>query len=181
MATDDPKKILAEVTKAKPRGYSSYENGLEKDRTAYSVVLDSEKRADAVIAKLRKRLPAGWVAFAGTIRRVGVKGRRVEVVVAPGADQFDIVRIARTEPVNFGLETKDVIATLKAWDAKYGIDIVQASTDTVGLWFAKMGNVDKLARVIKKFCPDVVVQGFGSLAELAKYLRKESGVSLWWD
>ena len=180
-SSNDPSSILAEVTKTKPRAFSTYDFGREKDRTAFSVVLDDEERADAAVLKIRKRLSAGWLAFVGTVRFVGVRGRKVEVVVAPGTNQFDMLRIARTDAVNFGLETEQIIAMLKKWDARYGIDIVRANTDTVAMLFARMGDVDKLARVIKKFCPDIVDQGVGSVAALAKLLRKESGVSLWWD
>lgn len=103
-------------------------------------------------------------------------------MIAPGADQFDILRSARTDAVNFGILTEGIIKQLVRWDRTHGIDIVLASTDTVVFKLRKRPvNLDAFAKEVYAFCPDAVDQGTETLEALAKEIGARGEVSLWWD
>ncbi len=169
--------IVKRVAKTKPRLYATYDFGRERDDSALSLETTAA-RADTIVAALRKALPPGWIAFIGTMH---LSSKRAEVVVGRGESQFDILRIARSDACNFGLDTEDLITTLRTWDKTHDIDIFQASTDTVGISFAKVPDAAKLARKIHRFCPDVVDQGLGTIEALEKLVKKTKQISLWWD
>ncbi len=43
--------------------------------------------------------------------------------MAPGNDQFDILRVAASDAVNYDMLTEDLIRELRAWHRDFGIDI----------------------------------------------------------
>ena len=87
----------------------------------------------------------------------------VELVVAPGRDQFDILRTAKTDGTNYDMENEAIVAVLRAWDREFGVDIWQAETDTVQLRLKSVPrNLPAFAQRGYKFCPDSVDQGVGS-------------------
>ncbi len=97
------------------------------------------------------------------------------IVVASTSDQYDTLRIERTEAGNYGMGTEDVIAKLEILDEKYGIDIVQAGNANVQFVLKRIpkGNeARELERWLLDFCPDLDV-----------YPQDLAGgrVSLWWD
>ena len=130
-------------------------------------------------------MPAGYTAHLGTNRFLGdekVADGEVELVVAPGANQFDIVRTARTDAINYGILTEAIIKRLESWDRAYGIDIVLANVDTIVFKLRKQPpDVVAFAKEVDAFCPDTVDQGAGTLDALAKDIGQRGAVSLWWD
>lgn len=179
---EDGAKILAEVSGQKTRGYSTQDFGRAMYKEGRSVLV-KEEVAESVLIKLRKRLPTGLISFVGVTRNLEEpKPDGIEVVVAEGRDQFDILRVAATDGTNYGLGTEDLIKELKKWDREIGIDIWQAETDTIQI---KLHSAPKdplaFAKRIYKFCPDIVDQGVGSVKELAKVISKDKAVFLWWD
>ena len=128
-----PQELLAAVTKSNVRDFWTNDFGRENRSGGYSVIVPTE-RAEAFLKSIRGQLPAGYVAFVGTTNNLNdpkVKG--AEIVLAPGQDQFDIIRLAATDAVNYDKTTYQIIEELKQWDAQVGIDIWQAETDTVQL------------------------------------------------
>lgn len=174
--------VLQEVTKAKVRPFATRDFGRERFGGAVSVLVP-EAKAQALLVAVRKKLPPGFVAFIGTTHSLAEPPAvGVEVVAAPGNDPLDILDIARTDAVNYGMATKDLKEKLRQWQASYGIDIWQAETDTLQLRLGKLpANIKAFAREVYKFCPDTVDQGVGTLPALEKAIREQQGLLLWWD
>ncbi len=173
---------MSEVSGQKIRSYSTQDFGRAMYTKGRSVLV-KEGAAESVLAALRKRLPAGLISFVGVTRNLAEpKPHGVEIVVAEGRDQFDILRVAATDGTNYELGTEDLIKELKKWDREIGIDIWQAETDTIQI---KLRSAPKdplaFAKRVYKFCPDIVDQGVGSVKELAKVISREKAVFLWWD
>ncbi len=166
------------------------------------------QKANAALRRLRTVLPPGFVAFVGTNRflhsgwsRAGqrrgeVEIARLELAVGPGSSQFDIVKLAGTEPVNYSMTTGDVITRLQAVDRYAGIDISQACFDTLTFSLRKTpADKYKLAKLILKvcpelhpaYCPDEFPNIKPNRTEVRNYeafvhgLEKGAKILLWWD
>ena len=173
---------LAANAGATPRRYSTFDFGRQQDTSNISLVL-SEKRAQKLLPNLRSRLGDGLVAFIGTTRWLGEERHPgVELVVARGQTQFDILRAARSDAVNHCMETEDLISQLQDLHKRVGIDIFQAEADTVQFEFLNAPKEpEKMAEELYELCPDIVDQGCGSVNALARGLRESRLVLLWWD
>jgi hypothetical protein len=175
--------LLEQVSGEKPRPYMTYDFGRGQDPRAVSVVVP-ESEALNLVAELHPYVPAGWLAFAGTYSWAGTEqhDNATEVVIGPGSNQFDIVRLARTDGVNYDLSTADVIRKLKSYDTQVGIQILQANTDTVVVRIKRLPrDVPAFSRDVYRFCPDIVDQGAGSVAALETDLTKNRMLYFWWD
>ena len=178
---DDGARILADESGAKLRRYSTRDFGRERYDRARSVLVADQDRAADVVKRVRARLPAGLVAFVGTQVSLAENAPRgVEVVVAAAANPLDIVRIAATDGVNRGLDTEDIVAVLKKWHERYGIDIHAAQTDTIQLRLrSQPDDVAAFANEVRAFAPDSL-EGMESVeAFVAEIARGE--VFLFWD
>ena len=174
--------VLREASGAEPRRYATYDFGRSQDPQSASVIV-SEARAETLIDGLRARLPAGWVSFEGTSRWLGDEVHQgVEVVVGPGSDQFDILRLARSDAVNYDMGTEALVRKLQDYDRQVGIQILIANTDTV-VFSLRSAPADyrAFAEDLYEFCPDIVDQGFSTLDELEADLQRTQWVGLWWD
>ena len=173
---------LAERSSQALRGYSTRDFGREEFRGARSVLVQAS-RAEAILEDVRRQLGPGLVAFIGTQNSFAEpKANGVEVVVGNGTSQFDILRIAASDAVNYDKGTEDLIKQLQSWDASFGVDIFQAETDTVQFRLKSMpSDMQSFAQEVYEFCPDIVDQGVGSVEELVEEIRAASAVMLWWD
>lgn len=193
---------LAELTGRSVRNYSTVDFGRDMNLDCISVVIEragmfdprdlmdqleglsrAREEAETLVFEIRKHLPPGTVCFVGTTRFPGngpVDG--AEIVVAPGDSQFDILRHARTDAINYDMGTNDLINRLKKYDQQLGIDIYHAETDTVEFILHSLPeDVNAFAEELYDFCPDMVDQGHGSVEELEDDLRDSKRVCLWWD
>jgi len=175
-------KVLSKALRVEVRTYSTYDFGREKDNRSVSFIL-SEERALKVLPVLRASLGSDLVAFIGTSQWLGQeKHTGVEIVVANGKSQFDILRIARSDAVNYDMLTEDIIKRLQEYDGKYGIDIFQAETDTIRFRLKSLpGNMKEFSEDLYEFCPDIVDQGAGSVDALTREISGNRMVYLWWD
>lgn len=177
------KDYLAAKTGAEAREYSTFDFGRAREPGATSVVMP-EREARIALDEVRAGIiGSGWVAFIGTTRWLGDEQHEgVELVLGPGTDQFDILRIARTDAVNYDMGTESLIRRFEAWHEAVGIDIVEASTDTVDVKLAKLpSDLGAFAKEVYAFCPDTVDQGFGTLAALQADIKERQAVFFWWD
>ena len=82
-------------------------------------------------------------------------------------DKYQPLRDAGTSAGNFDLDTDAVIEHLRAWDARYGISLSDAGTDSVTVSFNEVPeDTGELAADIYAFCPDTVDQHFGCIGEM---------------
>lgn len=193
---------LAELTDRTVRNYSTCEFGSEENSDCISVVIEraglfdprdtldhmealshAQTEAEMIVFRIRKALPAGVVCFVGTTRFPGdgpVDG--AEIVVGPGDSQFDILRHARSDALNYDMQTADLIAKLQTYDDEFGIDIYHAETDIVEFMLLGLPeDVLGFAQSLYRFCPDMVDRGLGTVEELEEDIRETLRVRLWWD
>jgi hypothetical protein len=187
--------LLAKQSGQPLRLYSTRDFGRDKFPGARSVLV-SPSLAQPLVQRMRAQLGPGLVVFVGNglvsadvpasgsaQELVGLLSPQgVEVVVGKGASQFDILRIAATDAVNYSMGTEDLIRKLKQWDAAFGIDIDMADTDTIQLRLKTLpSDIHAFAKELYAFCPDIVDQGVGSVEKLEQSLRESRAVFLWWD
>ena len=164
------------------REYMTYDFGRARSSEAVSIVAAEDEALD-LAAELRAGLDEGYSAFLGTDLWLGDEAHpgEVEVVVAPIQEKWDILRLARTDAVNYDMQTEDVISWLAERDSMLQLDILQANTDTV---FAALGAVpadmDSFLAELYEFCPDIVDQGVGSVEALSEMIDARV-LYLWWD
>lgn len=175
-------RLLARASGQRVRSYSTHDFGRERDDRCLSVVLP-ERRASALLPVIRPELPPGAVAFIGTTKWLGEERHGgVELVVGPGESQLDVLRLARTDAVNYDMDTEDIVAKLREYDDEYGIMITHAETDTVEFTLAREpDDLSAFAADLYTFCPDMVDQGIGSVEALAEAIEITGAVYLWWD
>src|SRR5437870_2849713 len=148
---------LSDIAGQPFRAYSSFDFGREHDDTARSVIVAKEAAVE-VLKTVRAELKPGVVAFIGTTNWLGKeKPDGVEIVVANGQSQFDILRTARSDAANYGLDTEDLIQKLKEYDDAFGIDIFYAETDTIQFRLSEMPDpLRPFCEDLYKFCPAIV-------------------------
>jgi hypothetical protein len=161
----------------------TFDFGRDRDERALSVVVP---RADGatLVHKLRPAAPTGWLVFVGTDQWLGDEQHKdaVEIVIGPGSDQFDILRLARSDAINYGMGTEELIRKLKSYDATVGLDILQANTDTVVSQLLRLPtDPDAFVADVYAFCPDIVDQGTGTVAALRDEIQRTRVLFLWWD
>lgn len=114
--------------------------------------------------------------------------------------------------INVDLETDDIVQKLAVWDEKHGVHVVDTAHDRLTLQFERLPeDLVAFANEIADFCPDIIEQGFGTMAEflgdgdslpddlrqlvdgldpddeafgvqaLARWLKQHQAVELWWD
>lgn len=173
---------LAKLAGKPVRPYATRDFGREQYRDARSVVVPKLK-AESIVQQLRPSLGPGLLTFVGCTRSLDSTSEPgSEVVIAEGATQFDILEIAKSDAVNFDMDTKDLIHKLKQYDAMYGIDIFHAETDTIEFTLRTLPkDMKSFCEDLYKFCPDIVDQGAGTLNDLEKQITESKSVYLWWD
>lgn len=181
MTLEEAGAVLAEVTGKPLRPHSTVDFGREPQPLGRSVIVAEGVSRDS-LTTVRGRLGPGIVAFIGTTSWLGDERHDgVELVVAEGSSQFDILRVARSDAVNFDMDTEQLIQKLQQYDQQVGIDIFHAETDTIEAMLLRTPeNMQAFTEDVYEFCPDIVDQGVGSVEELAKSLELGQ-LYLWWD
>lgn len=182
MSLETAAQKLAEITQQSVNNFSTFDFGRQQNPTAKSVLV-ANNRARDILRQIRQELAPGLNAFIGTTRNLANnESRLAEIVIFTGESQFDILRLAQTDAINFGLETEDIIAKLKTYDRQYGIDIFHAETDTLEFILKNTPqDLTVFCQDLYNFCPDIVDQGVGSIEELAEDIMMRGEVFLWWD
>jgi hypothetical protein len=101
---------LSEVAGSPVRNYSTRDFGRDRYAAARSVIVPKARSRD-VLRNFRRELGPNLIAFIGTTQWLGdeVHEGREEIVVAQGDSQFDILRVAQSDAVNYGMVTEDLI------------------------------------------------------------------------
>lgn len=147
------------------------------DGITFEVHQDNARR---VIADLRERFETSDALI--FLQEVHFGFEPDKIGILRSTDKYDILRVRRTNGINYDLSDEDVINRIREWDALYQLDFVGADFD----WFeASFGTPPEdfaaFAREVYAFCPDIVDQGVGSVEELAKEIERTNSVYLWWD
>jgi len=177
---DTAAKRLSEISGSSIRDFATRDFGRDRNLHARSVVVPKAK-ARRILQQVRSEIGPELVAFIGTTQWSGnekhVGGEAI--VVANGTSQLEILRVARSNAVNYGMVTDDLIKKLTEYDWNYGIDVFHAETDTIEFRFSKLpSDVPGFCKDLYKFCHDIVDQGAGSIDELEKEIRRTLEVYL---
>jgi hypothetical protein len=74
-----------------------------------------------------------------------------------------------------GLSTEQIVQQLLKWDKAYGISVSDVQVDRLNVHFEKLPeDTRKLAKEIVKLCPDVLEQGFATLAEVLEHFSERA-------
>ncbi|WP_437188275.1 DUF4253 domain-containing protein [Planctomicrobium sp. SH668] len=172
---------LGELSKLPVQSFATVGADNVQDNTARSVVANHDQ-AGELIDLIRPELGPGMIAFIGKPTTAGDLESDVEVVVAHGKDQFDIVRIARTDGAKYGLSTEDIIERLKVYHEQIGIEVFEASDDSLSFILEEIPeNLTELCEDFEAFCPDLTAQMVNSIEELEEIIVETQMVVLWWD
>jgi hypothetical protein len=88
-------------------------------------------------------------------------------------DEFGKVSTANTSAPNFDLDTADIIEELTRWKKLCSFTITKANGDSISIKFETLPrNLSKFAEDVYSFCPDVVDQGTGCLAEAMEAMEE---------
>jgi hypothetical protein len=87
--------------------------------------------------------------------------------------------------VNYDLDGAHHVAVLRSWQERYGAELVTLTGDLIQLLVARPprdpATVARVAVEMFGYCPDLVVQGTGTLGVLAGELVPGRCWSFWWD
>lgn len=104
------------------------------------------------------------------------------IAIIKGNNKFDVLRYRRTDGINYGLQTEDIINKVSEWDKKYKIDIIGCGRDWVWIKFDKLSeDLNGFSKEVYEFCPDIVDQGVGSIEKLKESMIINKELFLWWD
>lgn len=168
--TSDPGYIVEESGDSK-------KTGIEKqDGISFQIPDD---KSDEIILKYKDKLrQSGYLLF---LSERGYESLST-ISVIKSTDQFDILRIQKTDGINYDIENADVIKKLDDWDRKYGIEILGADYDWVDFIVKRpVDDISMFAKEVYEFCPDAVDQGVGEIEELEKLIKENNRLFLWWD
>lgn len=137
------------------------------------------KRGRETLATVRAQL-AGTPYYA--FLRDDSFGYGPDKIAVTTADDYGYLAIVRTDGINYGIEHEQVVERYRQWDRRYGLRLIGAGLD----WLeAEIRNPPadwlSFAKEVYAFCPDVVDQGTGDVASLAREMKKTATVYLWWD
>jgi hypothetical protein len=172
--------IVKEETRSPVHRLSGFDEDGYQIMAGGVVVSVPQDRTEEVLASLRRRLaPRKYMAFIVEMNE-GIRTDKIGVI--PGTDQFDILRIMRTNGGGEDISHEDVMERLKEWEKGSPFNIIGAENDWVEIEFKALPK-DVMAFVedVYDFCPDVVDDGTGTIPELARELKSTKRLFLWWE
>lgn len=105
-----------------------------------------------------------------------------DIAIIKCKDQFELIKFAQTNGLNYDVTNEHVIDKLKKWNSVSPFIIVTADEDRIEADFIELPtDLESFAKDIYEFCPDVIDQGAGSEEDLIKYFKTEKSFWLWWD
>jgi hypothetical protein len=168
---------MAEISKLMAPYDIALMHGVPVAGPSFVASLDPRGEIDPLLWKVREllkdkpvvayRANLSWMAF--DVAFAGL------LVVAPTADQYDVLRVEETNGANYELGTEDVIERLKELDTKFGVDVIGADFAVVEFMLGRIPEGQeaiKLGEWLLDFCPD--------LGEAPTEFNK-GRVALWWD
>ena len=98
------------------------------------------------------------------------------------ADDLGYLALVRTDGINYDIDHEKVMAKYAEWNKKYGLKLVGAGQDWLEAEYTHPpADWDAFAAEVYAFCPDVVDQGTNTVAALAKEMKANNYLYLWWD
>ena len=154
----------------------------ERVKTSGASIGVPADRADSIIAGTQRSfLARGFFLFRHE-PHYGLNGRPDEIALVPIWDQFRVVKLVGTNGANFDVSNADVIEWLRELEKDAPFVLIGIGFDHVEARFTgRVADPHAMAERLYRFCPDIVHQGTGSVAELASELRRLNTFFCWWD
>jgi len=112
----------------------------------------------------------------------GESSGKDQVGLLPTDDWREVLMAMQTYGGNCNLMPKDVVKWLKDLNEEHPFRLTGAAHDWCeGEFLQPIKNSRQLAKNMCKFCPDIVTQGVGTVAALAKQLTNSQKFFFWWD
>ena len=144
------------------------------------VVVTSPNSGQVILAKLRKAFEGE--CFTPYLFDLGFGTWPDKVAVVPSSDPFHYLNTVRTNSITYRISHAEVLARVRAWEARYGFTLDGAGVDwLLGTFSNPPADWQSFAAEVFEFAPDVVRQGAGSVAALADELKRLGGVYIWWQ
>jgi hypothetical protein len=141
-------------------------------------------RAAAQAEWLRRQLDPGYVVFISQ-RRYGIGRQPDDVSVIRAKDRFEPLRVMGTGGPAYDLSPPRVLAKLRDWDRRYGVQLIGAGHDWVEVRLQRLPErLRRFAVEVVEFCPDVVgdvesVDRLGEELQLTRTLHLAWGRQAW--
>jgi hypothetical protein len=93
-------------------------------------------------------------------------------------NEFAMIREQHTSAPNFDLNTEAIIAELRRWKTLSSFRVIEAGGDRATIQFDTLPvDMDSFVKELYAFCPDLVDQGTGCVAEMVE-MAGEMGESI---
>lgn len=80
---------------------------------------------------------------------------------------YELLREQGTNGMNYDLDTEDIIARLQQWEQGCEFEITDVENDRFSIHFSTLpDDLDKFAKDVQEFCPDLISQHFGCFEEM---------------
>lgn len=80
---------------------------------------------------------------------------------------YELLREQGTTGMNYDLDTNDIISRLQRWQEECEFEIADVENDRFTLYFQTLpDDLDKFAKELQEFCPDLISQHFGCFEEM---------------
>jgi len=136
-------------------------------------------RAAAQAEWLRRQLGPGYVVFISQ-RRYGLGRQPDDVSVIRAKDPFEPLRVMGTGGPAYDLSPPRVLAKLRDWNRRYGVQLIGAGHDWVEVRLQRLpAQLHRFAVEVVEFCPDVVGD-MESVDRLGEELRLTRTLHLAW-
>jgi hypothetical protein len=100
----------------------------------------------------------------------------------PTSDKYAVMGLTGVRGNEVGLSTREIIAWLRDFEKDQPFRLRGCRFDVVEIEFTtEVANPEATARRLYAFCPDLIHQGFDSMASLVRYLAGKRRLHLWWD
>jgi ankyrin repeat protein len=162
---------LSELCGSRPEPLGQIKGG-------FSFTLAAEK-AEEILSKYHADLlKKGYYLF----RCVSNHGIGLDsLALLSTADKYRVIEAMQTSGAS-DMSTDDIIHWLKALEKDQPFELTGIGSDCLeGKFITRVKNSRALAKMMYKFCPDIVDQGTGSVAQLAAELKKSNRLYFWWD
>ncbi len=138
----------------------------------------SEPLVNDLSESFRKR---GYSIFVAD-NNFGIDGQLDDIAVVKDTSLARIIKLIGTDGANYDISNDSVIAIIQSFASRYDTRLLGVSGDWVSLKVT--GGVKDwkaLADEVEKIAPDVVSQGSGTNADLAREMEASKIIYLWWD
>jgi uncharacterized protein DUF4253 len=151
-------------------------------RTTGVVVPAEAKRAEALVEAAQDRFLAQGFYLFRVAQHFGINGHPDTLALYPTRDRYAILRLVGTNGANYDIGPDSIVAWLTALEREQPFVLTGIGFDWVsGRFTTPLADPGGLAQRFNAFCPDIVTQGTGTVAALARELKRSRELYCWWD